>query len=362
MIFDTHMHVGDFGPMFNVSLDRDGLARLMRSTATKGAASSTRTTSYVRTVVESIPERIRARVGQSAGARLRRGGRALPRPPEVPGRQAPSAARWLPCRTIRRCTRSSSCSSSAAAAGAHPLRPSHLHAAVEHRGAGRRFPGAKVILGHMGHGNVVYINAAIDIAARNPNVYLETSGMPMHTKIREAVERVGPERVLYGSDAPFHHPTVEISEGARERPRRRRPRPRPRRERPRALLRLERAANDEEGRRTSGGRIVHAERDTETRRNHAGRLTQCLASRVTLLAAVTALVVVAGGASSASKVTKVAYVSPEQATDYGWNQQGCRSARRRRPPLSAPTCSTPTARATRTSSRSSSVLPSRARA
>ena len=34
--------------------------------------------------------------------------------------------------------------------------------------------------------------------------------MPMHTKIREAIERVGPTRVLYGSDAPFHHPAVEI--------------------------------------------------------------------------------------------------------------------------------------------------------
>jgi hypothetical protein len=71
------------------------------------------------------------------------------------------------------------------------------------------FPQTKVVFGHMGHGNVVYINASIDIACRRPNVYLETSGMPMHTKIREAVERVGPERVLYGSDAPFHHPAVE---------------------------------------------------------------------------------------------------------------------------------------------------------
>ena len=34
--------------------------------------------------------------------------------------------------------------------------------------------------------------------------------MPMHTKIKEAADRVGPERVLYGSDAPFHHPAVEI--------------------------------------------------------------------------------------------------------------------------------------------------------
>jgi predicted TIM-barrel fold metal-dependent hydrolase len=71
------------------------------------------------------------------------------------------------------------------------------------------FPEAKVILGHMGHGNIVYINASIDIAARHPNVYLETSGMPEHAKIATAVERVG-NRVLYGSDAPFHDPAVEM--------------------------------------------------------------------------------------------------------------------------------------------------------
>jgi predicted TIM-barrel fold metal-dependent hydrolase len=72
------------------------------------------------------------------------------------------------------------------------------------------FPGNAVVMGHMGHGNIVYINAAIDIAERRPNVYLETSGMPMHAKIREAVERLGPGRVMYGSDAPFHHPSVEL--------------------------------------------------------------------------------------------------------------------------------------------------------
>jgi predicted TIM-barrel fold metal-dependent hydrolase len=33
----------------------------------------------------------------------------------------------------------------------------------------------------------------------------------MHSKIREAVERVGPDRVLYGSDTPFHHPSVELA-------------------------------------------------------------------------------------------------------------------------------------------------------
>jgi predicted TIM-barrel fold metal-dependent hydrolase len=62
----------------------------------------------------------------------------------------------------------------------------------------------------MGHGNIIYINAAIDIAARNANVWLETSGMPMHTKIKAALDRVGEDRVLYGSDAPFHDPGVEM--------------------------------------------------------------------------------------------------------------------------------------------------------
>ena len=35
--------------------------------------------------------------------------------------------------------------------------------------------------------------------------------MPMHTKIREAYERVGETRVLFGTDVPFHHPLVEIT-------------------------------------------------------------------------------------------------------------------------------------------------------
>jgi len=42
---------------------------------------------------------------------------------------------------------------------------------------------------------------------------------------------------------------------------------------------------------------------------------------VALVAAVS-LVVVAGGAASTQKVTKVGFASPEKPTDYGWNQQG----------------------------------------
>lgn len=72
------------------------------------------------------------------------------------------------------------------------------------------FPEVRIVMVHMGHGHGVYIQAAIDTARRWGNLYLETSGMPMHTKIKEAYQVVGESRVLYGSDIPFHHPSVEI--------------------------------------------------------------------------------------------------------------------------------------------------------
>ncbi|TJX12939.1 amidohydrolase [Tissierella creatinini] len=73
-----------------------------------------------------------------------------------------------------------------------------------------RFPKVKVIMIHMGHGHGVYIDASIKMAARYPNIYLEMSGMPMSSKIRQAYYQVGKDRIMFGIDAPFHHPTVEI--------------------------------------------------------------------------------------------------------------------------------------------------------
>ena len=73
-----------------------------------------------------------------------------------------------------------------------------------------RFPAVKVVMLHMGHGHGVYIDASIKMALRYSNLYLENSGMPMHTKIQEAYRQVGQDRVMFGTDAPFHHPSVEI--------------------------------------------------------------------------------------------------------------------------------------------------------
>lgn len=73
-----------------------------------------------------------------------------------------------------------------------------------------RFPKVKLIMIHMGHGHGVYIEGSIKMAKRYDNLYLEMSGMPMNSKIREAYEDVGKDRIMFGTDAPFHHPTIEM--------------------------------------------------------------------------------------------------------------------------------------------------------
>jgi predicted TIM-barrel fold metal-dependent hydrolase len=209
-IFDAHMHVGDFGPMFNVSLDRDGLAAVIEEHRYDGCCVFHPDNAYVRDVVESIPEAYGLVWGN----------------PRVPG-YVEEVERYLDHPKFL------GLKLHPLIDGYHPNDPT-VHPLMDllaergglpvlvHSGhpiftlpwsieeLAVAYPSVKVILGHMGHGNVVYINASIDIAARNPNVYLETSGMPMHTKIKEAVERVGVERIIYGSDTPFHHPAVEI--------------------------------------------------------------------------------------------------------------------------------------------------------
>jgi uncharacterized protein len=208
LIFDSHMHVGDF-PLFNVSLDRDELEALMREHEIGEGVVFHPDNRYVRDVIESTPSayglvwanpRLPGYLEETAelldhpkflGVKLH----PLldgyhPNDPAVHPLYELLVERDLPVLIH----------------SGHPIftLPWSIEEAIV------AFPDARVILGHMGHGNIIYINAAIDVAARNPNVYLETSGMPMHTKIAEAVDRVGPSRVLYGSDAPFHHPAVEI--------------------------------------------------------------------------------------------------------------------------------------------------------
>lgn len=69
-------------------------------------------------------------------------------------------------------------------------------------------PEATIVLGHMG--GYFHVDEAIEVAERLPNVVLETSAMPYPGKIREAVDRVGAERVVYGSDGPACSPVLEV--------------------------------------------------------------------------------------------------------------------------------------------------------
>ena len=69
-------------------------------------------------------------------------------------------------------------------------------------------PEATIILGHMG--GYFHVRDAIRVAKRYPNLVLETSAMPYPRMIKEAVQEVGAERVLFASDGPGCDPTIEL--------------------------------------------------------------------------------------------------------------------------------------------------------
>ncbi|MDR1534014.1 MAG: amidohydrolase family protein [Planctomycetota bacterium] len=71
------------------------------------------------------------------------------------------------------------------------------------------FPEVTVIMDHMGL-QVGWVDDAITLAKRHSNIILGTTAMPFHEKIRLAVDTIGMERVVYGSDAPTIHPLPEI--------------------------------------------------------------------------------------------------------------------------------------------------------
>jgi predicted TIM-barrel fold metal-dependent hydrolase len=58
-------------------------------------------------------------------------------------------------------------------------------------------------------GGYFHVDEALDVAEQFPNIILETSAMPYPEKIRTAVERIGAERVVFGSDGPVSSPALE---------------------------------------------------------------------------------------------------------------------------------------------------------
>jgi uncharacterized protein len=71
------------------------------------------------------------------------------------------------------------------------------------------FPSVPVIMDHMGWR--YYVDGAINVARRVPNIYLETALVSMPGYIRMAGDKVGGDRVIYGSDYPTGHPEVMLA-------------------------------------------------------------------------------------------------------------------------------------------------------
>ena len=71
----------------------------------------------------------------------------------------------------------------------------------------RRWPETNFILGHMGFGPGDA--DAIDFAAELGNLYLETS-LGNYLILRDALDRLGPSKLIFGSEFPLGHPCAEL--------------------------------------------------------------------------------------------------------------------------------------------------------
>ena len=79
--------------------------------------------------------------------------------------------------------------------------------------AAEQAPECDIVLAHMG--GYLHVNDAISAAEAHPNLHLETSAMPYPEMVREAVERIGADRVLFGSDGPGCNPKLEVEKVTR---------------------------------------------------------------------------------------------------------------------------------------------------
>jgi predicted TIM-barrel fold metal-dependent hydrolase len=69
-------------------------------------------------------------------------------------------------------------------------------------------PETTIILAHIG--GFFSGEAALNVAERRPKVLVDTSEIPFPTMVRKAVDRLGPEKVLFGTDAPCCDILLEI--------------------------------------------------------------------------------------------------------------------------------------------------------
>jgi predicted TIM-barrel fold metal-dependent hydrolase len=72
------------------------------------------------------------------------------------------------------------------------------------------FPLATIIMEHMGCDAMVYTDAAIKMAKRAENLILGTTGVVYDFPITKAVNSIGSDRVVFGSEMPMNNPAHEI--------------------------------------------------------------------------------------------------------------------------------------------------------
>jgi len=67
----------------------------------------------------------------------------------------------------------------------------------------KKYPKIKVIFGHMGGNDTGIVKAAVTAAKNIPNTFFETSGITTPFRVEYAVDVIGSERILFGSDFPW---------------------------------------------------------------------------------------------------------------------------------------------------------------
>ncbi|MEX2542021.1 MAG: amidohydrolase family protein [Trueperaceae bacterium] len=72
----------------------------------------------------------------------------------------------------------------------------------------RAAPEATIIMAHCG--GYFHADEAIAVAEEYDNLMIDTSAIPYPDKLAEAVRRLGPQRVLFGSDGPGCNPALEL--------------------------------------------------------------------------------------------------------------------------------------------------------
>jgi predicted TIM-barrel fold metal-dependent hydrolase len=73
------------------------------------------------------------------------------------------------------------------------------------------FPENHLIFAHMGaYGttNAKLVDSFIKLAEDHRRVLLDLSGVALETKIGEAVRRLGPGKLVWGTDGPYAHPDL----------------------------------------------------------------------------------------------------------------------------------------------------------